>query len=59
MKIFQLEKGKIEEQERDKNNESLRSKGKICEILVPDEPDKVEESTQNNEELAKIEDAKI
>ena len=42
-----------------KNNESLRSKGKICEILVPDEPDKVEESTQNNEELAKIEDAKI
>jgi hypothetical protein len=42
MKIFPLEKGEMEEQERDKNkHKNLQSKGRMSEVLVPDEPDKV------------------
>ena len=47
MKIFQLEKGEMKE-ERDKNKpekpwEPAFKRQNMSEILVPDEPDKVEE----------------
>ena len=48
MKIFKLEKGEMEEQEWDKNKyekprELAVKRQKTFEVLVPDEPDKVEE----------------
>ena len=57
MKIFQLEKWEMEEQEWDKNKcekprELTVKRQKMSEVLVPDEPDKVEEV--HNRELWRI-----
>jgi len=57
MKIFQLEKWEMEEQEWDKNKcekprELAVKRQKMSEVLVPDEPDKVEEV--HNRELWRI-----
>ena len=46
MKIFHLEKREVENKSQTKTNmKSLQAKGRIhmSEVLVPDEPDKVEE----------------